>query len=454
VLKTRFLFLTSLAFTAAYSTLSWGTDWTPKVVQVGDHEANYLNVEITADNKYMIWFEGAVGQSTSGVVWHCMIDQETGDLIPSDCRGFRGFESTSWGRPNPGYDAKGAYYVGADAEGRFVMVRPDGATSGKVTVLSTPPDLRRRAVYPSILKSRESGYVLFIQNESTPGAGVRPRNNWVELQYVDLAQPERVHVIERQETPPRGFAPMDAGFVRWMRGRPIITYGHASPQTGKVEIRAFDVENPEKGSFFLIEDGSNKIDPFPKVMEGYEYILAGIDGTASSNIYRRPAESGNAPFQLYRRLYPDETRLNNPSLAQSHEPFIFKGKLYTVYQVNEKGQRFFDTTFRQPGEIWLADLTSEPLHQWLIAPETRDLIAEPEPVVTETCVWIFYNRPIIEASESQQPSTMIEDETEPRRGRGLIREWLKKRRASRGGGMKMGLPRLALYRASVPMCDK
>lgn len=400
--------------------------WAVSDKQVGDPQANYLNVEVTADSKYLVWFEGAEGSRTSGTVWHCGIDQSTGELIPADGRGFRAFESTSWGRANPGYDAQGVYYIGADTQGRLVMVRPDGPTSGKVTILPTQADTRRRAIYPTNLPDRDAGYVLFIRNEKTPGAGMRPLNDWVELQYIDLRHPQRVHTIERQETPHRGFAPVDAGFVRWMRGRALITYGYQSERSGKVEIRMFDAEHPERGAIDLVEDGHNKIDPYPAVIGDYEYLMAGIDATATSQVYRRRAgQPAGTPFELYRRLYPEDSDLKRPSLAQSHEPFEFQGRLYTVYQVNEQGRGFFQMTFRQPGEIWLADLSAEPVRQWRIAPANGAPVAEPEPLVTDACVWVFYNRPIVE--ERDTPSKAIR--------------------------LRKTLPRLALYRATTPICS-
>ncbi len=232
------------------------------IVQVGDPKANYVNVEFTADGRYMVWFEGAVDGSVNGTVWHCGVDPKTGDLIPPDGRGFRAFESTTWARANPGLDAQGPYYVGADPEGYLVIVRPVGPREGKVVRLHTPPDVRRRAVYPTVLPDRRGGFVFFIQNDKVPGAGTRLNgNSWVELQYVDLADPKSVRVIERQEIPQRGFAPMDVGFARWMRQRPILTYGALSKR-GVVELRGFDADRPELGARDLIVDGHQKIDPY------------------------------------------------------------------------------------------------------------------------------------------------------------------------------------------------
>jgi len=415
--------------------------WRPKVKQMGDPKANYLNVEFTSDGKYMVWFEGSGGSSVNGIVWHCGIDQKTGELIPPDGRGFRAFESTSWGRANPGCDKLGSYYVGADKEGKLIMVRPNGPNHGTLTTLLTPADTRRRAIYPTCLPDRQGGFVLFIQNEKAPGAGIRAKgNSWVELQYVDLADPAKVNTVERQTTPPLGFAPMDVGFVRWMRGRPLMTYGSLSERTGKVEIRAFDADHPQRKSFELICDGRYHIDPHPAVLGEYEYIFTGIDGAATSHVYRRPAgRVAETPFELFKMLSPEQSRLAAPSLAQSHEPFLFEGRLYTVYQVNDKGRNFFETTFRKAGEIWMADLSSEPIQQWLIAPDGANPVAEPEPLVTRHGVWVFYNRPMIGESLSGEAD-------------GSIRDRVRRRLAGATGGGEV--PRLTLYRAEVPLYPK
>ncbi len=153
----------------------------PHSEPVGDPNANYANIEFTADGKYMVWFEMTHRQG-NGVVWHCAINPETGDLIPADGRGFRAFDSTVFGRANPGMDSNGAYYVGMDRAGRMFLVRPTSATSGEVQALSTPPDPTRRAIYPTILPGQNLGYIFWIKNEDTPGGGTNRANDWFELQ--------------------------------------------------------------------------------------------------------------------------------------------------------------------------------------------------------------------------------------------------------------------------------
>lgn len=399
-----------------------------RIERVGDPNANYLNVEFTADGRYMVWFEGTDERPINGIVWHCGVDPDTGDLIPPDGRGFRAFESTSWARANPGYDAEGAYYVGSDRQGNLYMVRPLGPREGKVVPLPVPPDVRRRAIYPTDLADRSGGFVFFIQNEKTPGAGTRMNgNSWVELQYLDLADPKSIHTIERQETPWLGFAPMDTGFARWMRHRPLLTYGFT--KGGKVETRGFDAARPDRGVHELIVDGCSKIDPYGAVFGSFEYIFAGADATAVSHLYRRPVSGpDDRPFQPWKQLSPDGSQLNKPTLAQSHEPFLFSGRLYTVYQVNEQGRDFFDTTFRQPGEIWLADLEADPVRQWRIAPALTARVSEPEVLISGNRVWVFYSQ----AFPEDGPAV---DQT---RGK-PIGQWAGAR----------SLPRLALYRIEL-----
>ena len=420
--------------------------WRPAVKPVGDLQGNYLNVEFTCDGQYMVWFEGVDGSSESGIVWHSGVNPETGELVPPDGRGFRAFESTTWGRANPGCDAAGPFYVGADQEGQLILVRPEGPWRGSKFVLPTPPDRRRRSVYPTHLENRAGGYVLFLQNEKNPGAGVRAAGNaWVELQYISLAEPSTVNSVVRQATPPVGFAPMDAGFARWMRGRPLITYGARPERGATTAIAAFDADRPERGSFELVSNAHDHIDPYPALFGPYEYIFAGIDGGPKSHVYRRKAgPADQEAFALLTVLEPERSRLASPSLAQSHEPFLFQGRLFTVYQVNDRGRNFFDTTFRRPGEIWLAELSGASIRQWRITPGERVPVSEPEPLVTRGGVWVYYTR---SSMGEKAPGAEQWKEWNPG-GRRISDRLGRARPVSAAEG---GVPRLALYRAEVPL---
>lgn len=82
------------------------------------------------------------------------------------------------------------------------------------------------------------------------------------------------------------------------------------------------------------------------------------------------------------------SRLQQPCLGQSNEPFEFGGELWTTYQINdcEGGMNFFT----QPGEVWLSTLLTSPQKQWLLESSGSRVITEPEPVVGRDSAWVFY----------------------------------------------------------------
>jgi len=377
--------------------------FTPRDLAVGDPNVSYANIEFTADYRYLVWFEMARDDSTTGTVWHCGVNLDTGELIPADGKGFRAFESTVWGRANPGRDAEGVYYIGANREGRLVFVRPTGATSGTVTVLPTPADLTRRGIYPTDLPAQQGGYVFWIKNERVPGGGLDPRNRWFELRYLDLAHPEKEIVIERQEKPARGFAPMDIGFARWFRGAPLLTFG-AFDEQGRVQIKQFDATSPTRGTVMVTSDAHSHIDPFPFVFGDQHVIVAGIDGTATSQVYARASHA--IPFAPVETIAPPHSTLPKPVLAQSHERILFDGKAYTAYQVNDGSAgraNFFETTFARTGEIWLTTVLQSPQQQWLISSRSDTAKSEPEPFIGKTRVWVFYS----ETSPDSSPGNAL-----------------------------------------------
>ncbi len=362
------------------------TGFVPQAAQVGDPNVSYANVEFTTDNQYMVWFEMTDNRG-NGVVWHCGVDSETGELIPVDGKGFRAFESTVYGRANPGMDSEGAYYVGMDRAGKMLLVRPTGPTSGEMRGLSTPPDLTRRSIYPTVLPDQSTGYVFWMKNEKVPGGGTNPANAWVELQYISLDDPLQVKIIERQERPRRGFAPMDSAFARWMKNKPALTYGFED-ENGIVQVRIFDLTQPNPSPQAVTNDPGDKIDPYAWLYNGQEVLIPGMDAEARTNVYTR--NPNQAWFSLVETIVSPASMLERPALAQSNEPIIFNGKVYTVYQINEAGTSFWEVAFANPGEIWLSTVFQSPQQQWLLT-DSLTAKAEPEPFVGRLKVWIFYN---------------------------------------------------------------
>ncbi len=366
--------------------------FTPHAVRVGDPSVSYANVEFTADGRYMVWFEMDHSGRTTGTAWHCGVDPQTGDLAPADGKGFRAFDTTVWGRPNPGMDSQGPYYVGMDRSGRMVMVRPTDAAHGAVTVLSTPAGATRRAVYPTNMPDRDGGYVYWIKNEKAAGSGSSPRNDWFELQVIGLERPGDVRVVAHQDRPARGFAPMDFGFARWMGGTPLLTYG-AFDDNGRVQVMAYDADRPGEPSRKLTDDACRKIDSYGWTYRGGQVLLSGIDGQAVGHVYARGP--GETAFRQEETVTPPASKLARPGLAQSFEPIVFGGRAYAAYQINDLGLRrdFRTTTFGRPGEIWLTTLFEQPQQQWRLAPPEATPLAEPEPFVGADRVWVFYSRP-------------------------------------------------------------
>lgn len=373
--------------TPAAQFLPGPAEFTPQTVLVGDPTVNYSNVEFTADMQTMVWFE-MTDREGNGVVWHCGVDSQTGDLIPADGKGFRAFESTILGRGNPGFDSEGAYYVGMDRSGKLLLVRPTGPTSGSIQELATPPDLRRRGFYPTVLPEQKEGYVFWILNENIPAGATDPRNAWVELQYISLSAPQDIRPIEHQDRPRgRGFAPLDAGFVRWMRGKPAITYGFRD-ESGVLQVRMFDLSSPNPVPQAVTNDPVNKIDPYGWYLNGQELLIPGIDAQARIHVYTRTA--GQVWFTPIETIVPPQSRLPQPALAQSAEPILFAGQPYIAYQINDAGKSFWEVTFDKSGEIWLSTILQSPQQQWLLSDSTMAK-AEPEPFFSPTGAWVFYN---------------------------------------------------------------
>ncbi len=360
----------------------------PRDVEVGNPNISYANVEFSATGEFMVWFEQTQDGSGRGTVWHCRVDPASGELIPWDGKGFRAFDSYLWARANPGRDARGPYYVGADRQGRLVRVRPTGASTGDVEILPAAADLLRRAIYAADLPHREHGLLYWIVNEEVPGGGYDAQNlnDWFELRFMDLAQPTVEFTIERQARPARGFAPMDFGFARFLRGEEAITYG-ARDARGRVQVREFLI--PTRVARDVTDTNHSHVDPYGFRFGEHHFVLTGLDGTATSMVYTRRADQ--RWFVPSESLTPPASSLLDPALAQSHEPIHVSGQIFTTYQVNERGQGFYDTALGQPGEIWLATVLAHPQRQWRVSLPLGLAIAEPEPFVGDGGVWVFYS---------------------------------------------------------------
>ncbi|MEO0972288.1 MAG: Ig-like domain-containing protein [Pseudomonadota bacterium] len=360
-------------------------------VQLGDPDTCYGNPEFSADGRFMTWFEEVPGERNAdgfeiARMWHCEIDPETGDFVPPDCRGYTGFNTTFAGRSYMGQDAQGITYVGADEEYNLTLVRPTGATTGETTTFASLQDRQRRGIYPSVLPNSDKTFVYWLRSIGD----LAPANaTTVELRYVDLDDPDNEIIIDSQDVPDFGLAPMDVTFPRWSWQEPVITYGAFAP-SGSIEVFTFDVTDPNPVPVQITDDGLLKVGQFPVVFNGERYFATGIFPTTQNALYREP-QSGVIWDRLEFYEPPASETFSDACQAASNEPFVFGGRLYTTYQVAscfDNENVFFSNT----SEVWFTELLDGADEQFKLSQGGSDIKNEPEPLVGTADAWVYYTR--------------------------------------------------------------
>jgi hypothetical protein len=369
-------------------------------IRIGDNSVNYVNPEISPNGNYMIWIEIDITNGVTGKIWQCSIDPNTGDLIPADGKGFNPFYSNIYARPADwGIDNQGVYYVGATYTGQIKMVRPTSATSGSVTDVNIPINNRRRVFYPSQLPNSNQKFVLYIENDVVNGfSSSTPGNTKFQLRLLDLNNPSNDLLIEEQAANYPQTAPMDVIVPRWMKGTSYLTYGYKDAN-GKAQVKEFNAFAPSFPAIPVTNDLSNKVDGYPVLnpITNNQYLLSGIDGSNSAYFYKRT--TFGTWFTQNQIIIPSSVSLPNPALNQSHEPFLFNNQLYSTFQINNNGGNFFETTFNQPGEIWLTTIDAPQNKMWLLSKFDNTLsTSEPEPYVGNGKAWVYYSAVKIEPS--------------------------------------------------------
>ncbi len=380
--------------------------FTPIDVRVGDPKVSYAGIEFTIGHKYMVWTEGFANNTQNMVQWHCEVNPDTGDLIPPDGKGFRAFDTTGLSRANPGRDSQGIYYVGMNRQGRLVLVRPTSATTGTVTILPTAADLTRRGIYCSDAPEQpgQDEYVIWIKNENVVGGPGAPRNAWVELRYISLTNPAVEHVLQHQDRPPAPsprWAPLDAVFPRWIRGRATLTSGIPHDANGVVQVVEIDFTQGAPPTLRTVtDDAQMKGDAFGWEFGNQDILMSGAaGGTGSIRIYTRPV--GQQFFKPVEIITPSPSTLTPPLFGQSAEHLSFGGRAYVSFQVNPGpsvssrakpgASGFFDMAFSQTGEIWLSTVLQTPQQKWRLSDDSDRAKFEPENYVGRSKAWVFYN---------------------------------------------------------------
>ena len=396
VLKKMIFLLVALINQFAFS-----QDYVPVDIRIGDTNINYANPEISPTGNYMLWIEIDTANGFLGQVWHCGLDPNTGDLIPSNGKGFNAFNSNVYGRPADwGIDSIGPYYIGLNTSGRFVFVRPTSATDGNTNTLITPKDMKRRVIYPSQLPNTNKRFITYILNDNQPGGANNPANSSFDLRFLDLDDPLNPVIIETQTRTFPAAVGMDVLVPRWIKGTPYLTYGFYD-SNNFVQVKEFDAFSPTLPGLPVTTDQNIKADGYP-VNNSYnnnQYIISGLNGTDSAIVYQR-----DAPGQVFNNIetiVPNSMNLIFPALNQSHEPFFFNEQLYTAFQINEDGGSFINTTLNEPGEIWITTIDSSQQTMWLISNFDSLLnVSEPEPYIGNNKIFVYYSANTIDPNNS------------------------------------------------------
>jgi hypothetical protein len=360
-------------------------------VRMGDPDVCYNNPEISDDSRYMVWGERIQRLNDNGEgilrMWHCAIDQATGEFIPSDCKGFSGFDSTMFGRAYVGRDRQGVFYLGADEDYRLTMTRITGANTGETIALGSLADTERRAIYPTVMPDSDKTYAYWLKSHGpnvTPAAA-----EWVELRYVDIDDPTHEIVVEHQENTD-GLVPMDITFPRWAFRKPLLIYGRSDAQ-GRIDIWQLDASQPALPPEQLTSDWHRKGGPFPVVHDGQRYIIAAVDGTTESYVYAQP--QGGGMYQIVETFAPPANETFPAAcVANSNETFIRDGRLFTSYAVADcsDGEQDVFAFFTEPGEVWMTELLDASDEQWRLSETNTYVRNEPEPAVGSSDAWVFY----------------------------------------------------------------
>jgi len=315
-----------------------GESFVPEEDMLGDPDTGYFSVEISPDMRFMVWQESTGG--TPGPVWSCALDPVDASLDPPDGRGFRLDAIPFRAAPQWGLDDRGVFFVTVDAMGRFLIVRPTGASTATVETLSTPPDTSRSYPYPTRIASRDGALIAFLANDSSD----RP-----QIHVLDTAAPDVVRPLTSGPVDFNGTAPSFVVTVfRWFPGVPELCWGFNDAedrlQVRSVDLTAFDAEPTA-----VTTEPHDHVDSFPAILAGERVLVGGIDSTDVGALYTREAATGL--YTIASRIEP-RSDLTSPMMAASFEPFEWEGRRYASFLVLDGGRQ----PSRFPAEIWTVDL--------------------------------------------------------------------------------------------------
>lgn len=384
----------------AYATYFWHPlsvttrplGFTPDDVRLGDPEVGYLNIEFSPDMQYASWIEIIADKPLEPTpAWLCGVDPETGDLIPSDGRGYliTKIKNLGWvaGSPQWGEDSSGPFVIVINGVNQMLMARPKSPTMATVTTLPTPPNRTRFYPYPARLPDRNQSYVAYLQKDDQ-----KDYQAW----YVDLANPE----VEHQVTfgppgwyPPMSTFPLAVNIHRWFDGKPIFIFGYSNTESEKVQIKQFDVSLPLHPPIAITDDEYDHIDDFPAIIFGDGYLIGGINNEPIGKLYKCPPAS--KIYEPVQTIIPGPMDLVMPTSALGFEVFTWEEKAFASFHVRDDSSDVLDP--KQPGEIWLTSLLNDSVLRRISSPGTM-VRADPEFYIGTSRVWVYYSAKPVDGS--------------------------------------------------------
>jgi hypothetical protein len=387
-------------------------------VAVGDPDALYVNIEFSPNYEHAIVLEGIDGGG--GIeyrAWLSGVDPFDGTLVPPDGRGEFLGPSHVLGTPQWGVDAGGIYAVMLDPERYFVTIRPRaGNPPDVVTLDGDPAPAEERSLraypFPARYSPTTRQYVLYQRRDEA--------GNEVSLWLADLTDLSSFEFVFSEPFEVAGRQPaLLSGFQRWLRPSLVFTHGRYAPDCVNPNC-PIEVQRGRVGPGGGVQtepatvDGLHKIDPFPFYsLLGGAGLLAGVNNEPNGQVYS--FDTGSLLFVPGEQVAIDraQSHLDLAGLAQSFEPFEWRGQQYATYQILERalggGAGFASNV---PGEIWVVKL-GPPVVNCRVSvldhpfdplnPNKRTRL-DPEPVVYNGRASIYYHAG--PQAESQVPEEL------------------------------------------------
>lgn len=359
--------------------------------RLGDPSISYTAIEVSPDMRFMTWVEEAATPGGASSAWLCALDPVTGRMVPENGRGFKIANIRLSGQPQWGRDAEGGYSLVVDTAGRLVMARPTlsgtQTVSANLTVLPTPANSTRKFPYGSRIAGA-GGYIVYHQDDPL----VAGRQ---QLWWLNLAAP----TVENQITSgpvasigQNNLPPFIVNIQRWFydvtpgaSGPPVVIYGDATPNPSGIQpltVEQLDFGSGQAVPSRIVGVSQQLLDPFPFISANERYIIGGISAGPIGAVYRRDA---NGQYTVpVNQIETTGSTLSTPSNFASAEPFLYNGKIYTAYQLNEPG--FPGST---NGEMWFTSVFDNSLRRRISAPGASRR-ADPEFFIGTSKVWILY----------------------------------------------------------------